>query len=186
MNFPFKNEIWKDIKYYNGYQVSNYGRIRTNNKITYNKNGIKRKWKNRILKFKISHNKYHRKDYRVDLWKDGKCKTLLVARLVAFTFYEQDIDDKKLTVNHIDGNSENNNINNLEIVTLKENINHAFNNKLYKSCKKIKIINKKTKESKIYRSMLQASISINKNHGYISSKIKNNIYDDENYMWQIQ
>ena len=82
-------EIWKDIPNYNGYQVSNLGRIRTYNKITYKK-GIKRHWKNRILKYK---SKSYNPGYRVDLWKDGKPKTLLVARLVAFTFFNKDINN---------------------------------------------------------------------------------------------
>ena len=43
-------EIWKDIKEYNGYQVSNLGRVRTFNKTTFTtKHGV-RHWENRILK----------------------------------------------------------------------------------------------------------------------------------------
>ena len=47
-------EIWKDIKDYPGYQVSNLGRVRTYNKITHTeKHGI-RHWENRILKQKCT------------------------------------------------------------------------------------------------------------------------------------
>lgn len=51
-------------------------------------------------------------------------KTIKVHRLMVQTFFEN--YDPKLQVNHIDGVKTNNNINNLELVTCKENINHAY------------------------------------------------------------
>lgn len=174
-------EIWKDIPNYNGYQVSNLGRIRTYNKITY-KQGIKRQWKNRILKYK---GKTYNTGYRVDLWKDGKPKTFLVARLVAFTFYNQDINNHKLTVDHIDGNRFNNNINNLELVSLGENIKRGFATGLYSCQKKVKIINKKTKEEKIFNNLSKGSQYMNYNKGYLSGKIKKNIFENNLYKWEL-
>ena len=118
-------EIWKDIPDYKGYQVSNLGRVRTYNKITYTQRHGERHWKDRILKQKITvatKNK-NRKDARVELWNNKEHKTLLVARLVAFTFNNVNLKSK-LTVNHKDGNSLNNNLQNLEIITRKENIQH--------------------------------------------------------------
>ena len=50
-------ETWKNIPNYNGYQVSNLGRVRTNNKITHTDKHGDRHWKNRILKFKGKPNK---------------------------------------------------------------------------------------------------------------------------------
>lgn len=41
-------EIWMDIPNYKGYQVSNFGKVRTYNKITYSKKHGERHWKNRI------------------------------------------------------------------------------------------------------------------------------------------
>ena len=136
-------EIWLDIPNYEGYQVSNVGRVRTYNKITYTKKHGERHWKNRILKFKVSTMKNGRKDYRVDLWKNGTHKTFLVARLVAFTFFGRDISNSELTVNHKDGDPRNNNIENLEIIALKENIQHGFRTGLYNS-KKIMLTDKVT------------------------------------------
>ena len=79
-------EIWKDIPNYKGYQASNLGRIRTYNKITYTKLHGERHWKNRILKFKPTAKNNRIKQgggYRVSLWKNGKCKDFLVARIIA-------------------------------------------------------------------------------------------------------
>lgn len=175
-------ELWKDIKDFKGYQVSNKGRIRTFNKVTYTHKHGERHWKNKILRYKGN---TYKTGYRVDLWKEGKPYTLLVARLVAFTFYNEDINNHKLTVDHIDGDRLNNNLENLELVSLKENIQRGFENGLYKSQKKIKLINKNNNKSKIYRSMAQASKSIKKSHGYLSSKIKKNIFEDNEYSWEI-
>lgn len=177
-------EIWKNIDGYDGYQVSNLGRIRTYNKITHTKAHGFRNWKDRILKQKLQIRKNSRKDYRVDLWKDGKPHTILVARLVAFTFYNEDINNYKLTVNHKDGNSSNNILDNLEIITLTDNIRHAFNNGLMPS-KKIKLTNKNNNYSRIYISMAEASKVMNKNHGYISGKIKKGIFENDKFKWEI-
>ena len=175
------NEIWKDIPDYEGYQVSNLGRVRTYNKITY-KNGIKRKWKNRILKYK---SKNYTPGYRVDLWKNGKPKTLLVARLVAFTFYNEDINNHKLTIDHIDGNRFNNHLDNLELVSLAENIKRAFETGLHKNQIKVKIINKETNEENIFISLNKGSTFIKHNKGYLSNKIKKNIFENKKYKWEL-
>lgn len=175
-------EEWKDISEYKGYQVSNLGRVRTHNKTTYTRNHGIRHWKSRILKFK---GKSYKTGYRVDLWKDGKNKTFLVARLVAFTFFNEDINNKELTVNHMDGNRLNNNINNLELISLKENIQHGFRTNLYHTSKKVKLINK-INGTIIYPSSLsEGSKLIDKYSGYLSEMIRNNIWEDDKYIWKV-
>ncbi len=175
-------EIWKDIKDYDGYQVSNLGKVRTHNKITFTAKHGERHWKDRILKYK---GKNYKTGYRVDLWKNGKAHTFLVARLVAFTFYNENINNHKLTVDHIDGNRLNNKIDNLELVSLKENIQRAFNTGLMPTNKKIKLINKNNNYDRTYRSMSEASLVMNRNRRYISEKIKKGIYEDDNFIWKV-
>ena len=64
----------------------------------------------------------------VSLWDDSvlnrKRKTFLVHRLVAETFIPN--PKNKPTVNHIDGNKKNNNVNNLEWATAHEQEVHSF------------------------------------------------------------
>lgn len=98
-------EKWVDIPGYEGlYQVSDCGRIARGQRI------------------KIPHT--DRGGYlTVWLSKDSKQKNYKVHRLVAQAFIPN--PEGKRTVNHIDGNKQNNNLFNLEWATHSENINHA-------------------------------------------------------------
>lgn len=179
-----RKEIWKDIKGFEGYQVSNLGNIRTYNKITYTERHGVRHWKSRILKQKWckatrSKNRY---DARVDLWKEGKPYTFLVARLVATTF----LGESDLTVNHIDGNPANNELSNLEFVSRKSNITKGFEMGLYTTQKKVLITNKKTREAITFRSLSLASKFINRSVGYISNCIKQyNKFENDSFEWEL-
>ena len=177
-------EIWKDIPEYQGYQVSNIGRIRTHNKKTYTERHGTRNWKDKILSQKISIKKSGRKDFRVDLWENGKPHTFLVARLVAFTFNNIDIKSN-LTVDHIDGDTTNNKLENLDIIPQYENIKRAFENGLIKTQIKIKVTKKDSNESKIFRSMSEAGKSIGYSHSYISDNIKKGKKENKKYKWEI-
>lgn len=61
----------------------------------------------------------------VTLSLDGKQKKFLVHRIILKTFQPNN-NYSKLDVNHIDGNKENNNLENLEWCTRSENILHAY------------------------------------------------------------
>ena len=99
------NEIWKDVVGYEGlYEVSNLGRIRRGE---------------RIKKPHIDHGGY----LTVQLSKHSKMKCLKVHRIVALAFIQN--PENKRTVNHIDGNKQNNCVENLEWATHSENISHA-------------------------------------------------------------
>ncbi len=111
-------EIWKDICNCKGYQVSNYGRVKSLPKKTKNQYS----YKEIILKQSSDKN-----GYKVVGINN---KTKKVHRLVAEAFIP---NPKNLPqVNHISGIKEDNNISNLEWCTCKQNINHAFKNELIK------------------------------------------------------
>ena len=111
----------KDIPNYEGlYAATEDGRIFSYPKSCSSKNGI-------FLKQQIFINKNNRttphKQLLVGLWKDKKRKIHLVHRLIALT-YIPNLENKP-DINHLDGNSLNNNIKNLEWCTKKENMKHA-------------------------------------------------------------
>lgn len=66
----------------------------------------------------------------VELNVNGVSKTHRVHRLVGRAYIPN--PNKKPYINHIDGDKSNNNINNLEWVTAKENVEHAIRNGLDK------------------------------------------------------
>ncbi len=102
-------EQWRDVPGYSGkFQVSNTGKIRNG------KTGIERKPY-------VNGNGY----LIVGFYDTEKGITVQhrVHRLVAEAFIPN--PDGKRTVNHIDGNKQNNRVENLEWATHQENINHA-------------------------------------------------------------
>lgn len=94
-----QQEIWKDIGGYEGYQVSNMGRVRSNR-------GIRsRGW----IELRPSPNAYNQP--RVTLYKNDCPKPAMIARLVAMAFLRSDIED--FIVRHYDSDPMNNCCNNL-------------------------------------------------------------------------
>ena len=157
-------EEWRDIEGYKGYQVSNKGRVRSHGKITETKLHGRRKWADRILKPKVAKDKCS----RVELWNDGKHKTLLVHRLEAIAFLGE--APKGMTVNHKDGNRQNNSIDNLEWCSRADNIRYGFEHDQY-HMKHCTLIDKNGNE-KYFRSMSLASVYLGRCEGYVSLCIK--------------
>ena len=182
-----KNEVWKDIPNYEGiYEASSLGRIRTNiNKTSSSAKFKIRHWEQRVLKYKSNNENTYKTGYRVDLWKNGKPKTYLVARLVASAFIRNELNNRKLTVNHIDGNRLDNRIENLEWCSLSENILKGFETGLYSTQQLVKITNKKTQQTFILRSMAVANKFINKHSNYLRERISKGQFENELFKWEI-
>lgn len=100
-------ELWKPIMGYEDYEVSNYGRVKHNFKI-----------------IKPTLNQMHDR-YYIGLHKDNKRKNLILARVVAHAFCDG-FSEINNTVNHKDGDTHNNNANNLEWVSQSENNKHSY------------------------------------------------------------
>jgi len=110
-------EIWKDIPNYEGiYQVSNLGNVKSLSRENYSGKGMKIS-KERILKQHLD-NRYY---YQVKLYKDKKLKTFKVHKLVAMAFLNHTPCGYKLVVDHINDNSLDNRIENLQVVSQRHN-----------------------------------------------------------------
>lgn len=105
-------EEWRDVKGHEGlYQISSTGKVKS----LYRDMG-------KILTGEIIQKG---KGYlRVELTQNKKVKRFLVHRLVAQAFILN--PENKPEVNHIDGNTLNNNVSNLEWCTHRENIRHSW------------------------------------------------------------
>lgn len=114
-------EIWKDILGYDThYEISNYGNIRSKERIQKSSRG------NGVCTIKAKNKKVflNKKGYvTVVLSLKGKLKTFTVHQLVAQAFLPNFI--KGETINHIDGDKTNNHIDNLEKSNPSHNMLHA-------------------------------------------------------------
>ena len=109
-------EIWKDIPNYEGiYQASNLGRIKSLERIDVRGHRVKEK----ILK--PSRDRYGY--YQVILCKNSKLKAYRVHRLVWSAFNGQ--IPENMQVNHINEIKSDNRLENLNLMTCKENINYG-------------------------------------------------------------
>ena len=137
-------EIWKPVKGYEGlYEVSNTGKIKSLEKFV-DSGKCHRLFKEHLLKYGIDNKGY----LRTNLAKCGINKTVKVHRIVAEAFILN--PDNKPQVNHIDGDKQNNNVNNLEWVNQSENMKHAYINGLKSNKGSKNPASKLTREQVIY------------------------------------
>lgn len=171
-------ERWRDIPNFEGiYEVSDIGRIRSSkDKTTKSKLHGERKWKQRILKLKTDKNGYK----RVTLWKNKKPHDYLVHRLVAIAYLP--VVTYKECVNHMDGNPSNNHLGNLEWCDYRENLIHAFENRLNKNADPVILFNTNNKEMHYFISKAEAGRFLGRSHGFISDRIKKGIKEVDEYL----
>lgn len=118
INYQYKNfdkqtlkeskEEYKDVPEYEGhYQISNKGNVKS----------LKRN-SERVLSPSIDKTKGY---YRVNLYKNKKRKSLYIHQLVAMAFLQHIPSGHELIVDHIDNNKTNNRLDNLQIISSREN-----------------------------------------------------------------
>lgn len=158
-------EIWKDISGYEGiYQISNLGNVCSNS-------GLRKQ-------------RTAGKGYKsITLHKNGSRNYFFIHRLVAEHFisnpnhYEQ--------VNHIDGNKENNCVNNLEWCNNSQNMKHAYNNGLHSKPKTVLQFDKKGNFIKKWNTISEIYISFGiKENGYISAVCKHKRKSAYGFVWK--
>jgi hypothetical protein len=116
------NEEWRVIQGYPDYEVSDYGNVRSKDRIIRqfgHKGYYERLMKGRLLKLRKQNAGY----LVVWLCKDGMSKIVTVHRLVACAF----IGVSELDVNHKNGDKTDNRVDNLEYVDRSTNIKHSYN-----------------------------------------------------------
>lgn len=163
-------EIWKDILGYKDiYQVSNTGKVMSLRN-------------NKILKLSLcGRNRSKVGYYQVCLSLNSKLKYCMIHRLVAKAFIEN--PENKREVNHINGDSLNNYVDNLEWSTSKENHKHAYDTGLINDAgennTRSVLTNQQAREiralsGKIYQKEIGKIYGISQTH--VSQIITNRIY----------
>lgn len=116
---PLKNEIFKDVKDYEGfYQISNLGRVKSLKRVIPNINGVKRTYGNIIVKQNLDNYGYP----QILLSKNGIKKTAKIHQLVAIAFLKHKPCGLKMVVDHINNIKIDNKVENLQIITTRKNI----------------------------------------------------------------
>ena len=128
-------EQWKPIKNYEGYEVSNFGEVKSLER--FDSRGHRRKEK---LLSPVKNSKGYLK---VDLYKNGVRKNFKIHRLVYSAFVGEIPED--MQVNHLDENKENNRVDNLNLMTSKENNNWGARNAKVAAAKRGKKCSEETK-----------------------------------------
>ena len=111
-------EIYKDIPGYEGfYQASNKGNIKSlGRKVKVSHGGLRIKHERILVQMK--HSRY----LCVNLSKYGAIKMYLTHQLVAMAFLDHKPDKYNIVVDHIDDNGNNNNVENLQLISHRDNI----------------------------------------------------------------
>ena len=104
-------EIFKDIPGYKGlYQISNLGRVKS----------LKRKGR---LKDIIIRNSLNTKGYpQVGISKNCRAKNFTVHKLMAITFLNHEYVNRTIVVDHINGIRTDNRLENLQIISQRDNV----------------------------------------------------------------
>ena len=164
------NEVWKDVKDYEGhYQVSNQGRVKS-----------LKQGKERILKPRVEGSGY----FFVDLYKNNESKMCKVHRLVALTFIPN--PNNLPEVNHKDEDKTNNSVENLEWCSSKYNSN--FGTRTQRQAEKIsKTVFQYTKTGEFVKEW-KSTHDIERNLGYskgnISSCCRGKYKSAYGYVWK--
>lgn len=180
-------EIWRDVEGYEGlYQVSNCGKVKSLDKLVKCYYGSTRLIKGRVLRTRKNKDDY----FYLDLSKDGKKRSFYVHRLVWEAFNGK--RPEGMEVNHIDEDKSNNSIENLNLMTPKQNVNWGTGIERRKK----KLINRKDQSKPVlqldlkgnflaeYPSQSEAERKLGINQGNINNVLKGRCKTAGGYIWK--
>lgn len=173
-------EIWREIPGFEGYyQASSFGRIKSVDRTIIDSRGVSYLKKGKVLKQGLRNDGY----YQVALSKGSIVRTYPVHRIVYQSFYGEIPFDK--VVNHIDENPTNNRIENLNLLSQKDNLNWgSAKERLSKSKKKpVFQFSMNGELIKCFQSTISASSETGISQGNISSCCSGKLKTAGGFKW---
>lgn len=166
--------IWKPIKGFENYEVSNMGKVRS---LNYNKTGRVKELK----RIKTIWGYLY-----VNLYKDGKMQQKTIHRLVAEAFINN--PEGLPVINHRDENKTNNIVDNLEWCSHKYNMDYSGNTiKMIDATKKTVLqFTKNGKFLREFESTREASRQTGVNQGNISQCCNRKYKSAGGYVWRFK
>jgi len=108
---------YREVKGFKGYEINRKGIVKSVDRVTIKSNGVALNLKGRVLKQTKDTHGY----LFVNLSLNGKVTNIKTHKLMALTFLNH-IPKKGIVIDHIDNNPLNNNIENLQIISHRENL----------------------------------------------------------------
>lgn len=188
-------EEWIDVIGFEGiYKISNYGRLKSLDRVVSGKNNSKRQIKGKILKPEVTRKGYLRYTLSIS-------RRYFIRKLAHVLVAEHFVPNKanKPQVNHKDGIKSNNYVKNLEWVTCAENIRHGWDNELLKpnhaqkgrtgilssASKPIRVIDRNGNNIREYASIREASKEVGVPVGVISRYLNGHVKKPRKYTYEL-
>lgn len=185
-----QKEIWKDVPNFEGYyQASNLGRVRSLDRIVVDSRGGERFYKGRVLAGYINKTTGYR---QASLNINGERITLRASQIVAITYLGHKPDGFNKVIDHINGNKLDDRVENLQIVTHRENSTTCFRkDRKNLSSKYVGVSwNKRDKKWQahikyegelIYLGLFNTELEASENYQKSLSEINNGVFNPEEY-----
>lgn len=174
-------EIWREIPGFEGYyQASSFGRVKSVDRTIIDSRGVSYLKKGKVLKQGLRKDGY----YQVVLSKDSITKSYSVHRLVYSAFFGEIPFDKE--INHIDEDTTNNKLENLNLLSHKSNLNWgSAKERLSENKKKpVKQFSVNGELIKSFQSTVSASSETGISQGNISSCCLGKLKTAGGFIWK--
>lgn len=178
-------EEWRDVVGFEGlYEVSNYGRVRSVDRVIIRKDGNRLPLKGKILRQQGKCGNSTIPRMQVFLSKEGHPYSKLVSRIVATAFIPN--PENLPEVNHIDEDPSNNHVENLEWCTSQYNHDYGTRNQRQaeKLCKKVNVYDLDGKFIRQYESIKAAAEDIDGDPSSITKVCKKMYKYHKNYIFE--
>lgn len=179
-----ENEIWKQIPDFEGYEVSNLGRVRSLPRIVLLNNNRSERISGKILSVTINHKKFNRR--YVSLRKSGVKNPFkrYIHRLVAEAFIPNPNNFPE--INHIDEDPSNNSVENLEWCTKDYNLKYGTRVTRMKEKLATPVLQYDMDDNFIaeYESQTDAARAINGNQSCIANCLRGKYKYHKNFKWR--